>query len=174
MAPLLLYLLIDDLQNLLLSRWLDAPSLGILDTAVLCNAFRPFWITAPHSLRATALDNMDHSTTSLMWLSRRGICVSRMQMKVDTWERLKTIDLSSLKTVDLVHLAFNGCSRITDQSILMIVTRCRKLISLHLEGCSDVTDAVPLAVGHGCGQLQSINLVGCKYVTDAGIIALSK
>ena len=127
MVPLLLYLLSDDLQNLLLSRWLDARSLGILDSAVSCNAFRPYWITLLHTLRATALDNMDHSTSSLMWLLRRGICVSRMQMKVDAWQGAGC-DLSLLKTVDLLHLGFNGCSSITDQCILMIVTRCRKLI----------------------------------------------
>ena len=85
MVRLLLHELSDDLHILLLSQWLDVRSLVTLDVAVSSNTSRPYWKTLLGSLRSSSIDSMDHSASSLMWLIRRGICASRIQMKDNAW-----------------------------------------------------------------------------------------
>ena len=85
MVPLLLHLLNDDLQTLLLSHWLDVRSLAMLDVAVSSHEFRPYWTAMLHSLRAASIDNMVHNSSSLKWLSIRGIHATRVQMMADAW-----------------------------------------------------------------------------------------
>ena len=89
-APLLLLMpsflsqLSDDLQMLFLSLWLDVRSLSTLDVAISCRRLRPCWMTILQCLRSPAVDDCGHSLSSLLWLSRRGIRASRVQMKMDT------------------------------------------------------------------------------------------
>ena len=123
MALLLSDLLGDDLHTLLLLHWLDVRSLATLDIPVSSNASRPYWMSLLRSVRATSIDNMDHNISSLMWLIRRGINVTRVRMKRDAW-RLPGCDLSLLKTINLIHLGLNGCSSVTDGCLLRIVNRC--------------------------------------------------
>ena len=193
-----LHLLSDDLRALILSRWLDVRSIVTLDVAVSSKTCRPYWIAFLHSVRrCRCIDDMSHTAASLMWLSIRGICISRMEMKVDAWQ-VPGCDLSLLRTVDLLHVVLNGCSGVTDQCILTIARVCRRLNSIdircrgnatdacmsalsrgcgllqniNISNCDKVTDAGISALGHGCGQLQSINIGNCDKVTDAGISAL--
>ena len=63
----------DDLQILVLSLWLDVRSLTTLDVAVSSRRLTPNWLTVLRCLRSDAVDNWDHSLSSLMWLSTRGI-----------------------------------------------------------------------------------------------------
>jgi Leucine Rich repeat len=199
MAQLLLQLITDDLRTLLLTHWLDVRTLAILDVAVSSKTSRPYWNRFLRSLRSTAIDNMDHSASSLMWLISRGIVVSRLQMKADTWQ-VRRCDLSLLNTIDLVHLGLNGSSSVTDACILKTVNiwsrmresevnyssevtaagesawrhGCDQLQSINLQDCSLVTDAGVSLLGHGCVHLQHINLRGCCEVTDAGLTALGR
>jgi Leucine Rich repeat len=199
MAQLLLRLITDDLRTLLLTHWLDVRTLAILDVAVSSKTSRPYWMKYLRSMRSTAIDNMDHSASSLMWLISRGIVVSRLQMKADSWE-VRRCDLSLLNTIDLMHLGLNGSRSVTDDCILKTVNiwsriresevnyssevtaagesawrhGCDQLQSINLQDCSLVTDAGVSLLGHGCGQLQHINLRGCGEVTDAGVSALGQ
>ena len=196
MAQLLLYELSDDLHSVLLSDWLDERSLAKLDIAVSSAASRPYWMTLLGSLRSASIDNMHHSASSLMWVIHRGICASRVHMKVDSW-RVPGCDLSLLKTFNLLHLELMGCSSVTDECIVKAVVGCSKRViedgsicdmirvagvsalsqgcgqlqSINLRGSSQVADAGVSVLSAGCGQLLSIDLTGCRQVTDAGISA---
>ena len=102
-APFFLTFLSYDVQVFFLSLSLDAPSLVNLDEAVSKHEWRPYWITLLHSVRSAGIDEWCHSCASLTWLTRRGICARRMQMKVDGW-RVRGCDLLLLQTIDIVDL----------------------------------------------------------------------
>ena len=172
MMPSFLNLLSDDLQGFILSLWLDVRSLVTLDVAVSSNTLRPCWMMLLQNLRCPAMDDWYHSMASLMWLSRRGIRASRIQMEVDT-SRVRGCDILLPETSDLVYIGLKGCSNITDQCVMDIVKRCRKLLVIVLGNCREVTDVGITALGAGCGKLQSIDLSYCNEVTDAGVTALS-
>ena len=172
MAPSLLSLPSNDLQTVFLSLWLDVCSLTTLDVAVSSHESRPRWLTVLRCVRSGALDEWGHSLSSLMWLSRRGIRTSRLEMKIDT-SRVHVCDILRLDTTDLVVIGLESCINVTDQCLAELVNRCLKLRTISLAGCDKVTDAGISALSAGCGQLQSINLRDCKKVTDAGISALS-
>ena len=172
MAPLLLSLLSYDVQVFFVSMWLDVTSLANLDGALTSHDFRPYWMMLLHSLRSAGIDELGHSFATLMWVAKRGICARSIQMKVDGW-RVRGCDLLLLETIDLVHLGLDGCLNITDQCILNIVHRCRKLNSLDVRGCKSLTDVGISGLAAGCGRLQSINLSGCNKVADTGVSALS-
>ena len=137
MVPFLLHLLNDDLHTHFLSHWLDVSSIAILDVAVSSERCRPHWISFLHLVRSAAIDDMDHSASSVRWLSMRGISVSRLQMKVNAWQ-VRSCDLSLLKSFELLHIGLNGCRNVTDGCIAI---RCCKLRSICLRGCKKVTDA---------------------------------
>ena len=190
-------LLSGDLQTLLLSLWLDVRSIATLDVAVSSHVLRPRWMTLLKSLRSPAMDKWGHGLSSLMWLSRRGIRVSQVQIKIDAC-RVRGCDIMLLDTSDLVLLDLRGCKNITDQCLIDIVKHshkprradlgdskrvidtgvsalgagCGQLQSISLAGCCQVTDAGVSALGAGCGKLQSIYLIGCDKVTDTGVSAL--
>ena len=141
MMPLFLNLLSDDLQRLCLSLWLDVRSLVTLDVAVSTSTLRPCWMMLLLSSKSPAMDDWYHSRASLMWLSRRGIRASRLQMKVVDTSRVRGCDIMLLKTRDLLHLGLRGCSNITDQCVMDIAKRCHKLLGIELVDCGEVTDA---------------------------------
>ena len=166
-----LALLCNDLQILVISLWLDVRSLRALDVAVSSSRLRPRWLTVLRYLRSDAMDNWCHNQSSLIWLSKRGIRASRLQMSIDS-SPVSGSDILLVDTSDIVHLGLRKCHNITDQCIVDIVNCCHKLLSIDLAGCGKVTDAGLIALGAGCGQLQSIDLDRCDKVTDAGVIAL--
>ena len=146
-----LHPLSDDLRALILFHWLDVRSLVTQDVAVSSKTCRPYWLAFLQSVRKyRCVDDMSHTAASLMWLSTRGISISRMEMKVDAW-RVPACDLSLLKTADLLHVGLNGCNGVTDQCILTIAKVCRKLSNISIRCCKKVTDAGVSALGHGCG-----------------------
>ena len=87
----------DDLHALLLFHWLDVRSLVTLDIAVSSDLLRPHWMTLLRSPRAASIDKIDHSASSLIWLIQRGICTTRIQMKVNAW-RVPECDPSLLNS----------------------------------------------------------------------------
>ena len=123
-------------------------------------------------LRSEAANDWGHSLSSVMWLSRRGIRVSRLEMKIDI-SRVRGCNILLVDTNDLVLIGLQDCINITDQCVVEVINRCPKLRSINLSGCGKLTDAAVSALGAGCGRLQSIDLRGCGNVTDAGISALS-
>ena len=122
-------------------------------------------------LRSDAMDFWGHSLSSLMWLSKRGIRASRLQMTIDS-SLVRGSDILLVDTSDIDHLGLRRCHNVTDQCMLDIVNYCHKLQSIYI-GSEKVTDAGVIALVAGCGQLQSINLASCGKVTDAGVRALS-
>ena len=158
----------------LLSQSLDMHSFGNLDIAVSSNASRPYWMMLLHSLRGGIIDDWCHSISSLMWLVKRGIRATRVQLHLMYADasRVRGCDLLLLETDDIVHLGLTGCYNLTDQCIMDMVNRCHKLTGINLDGCDKVTDVGVSALSAGCGQLQSINLEGCFEVTDVGVSAL--
>lgn len=159
MERLLLHVLSDDVSALILSRWLDVRSLLTLDTAVSSKTLRPYWMTLLRSLRATEIDNMDHSASSLMWMTKRGICPSRLQMKVDAW-RARECDLSLLNIRNLLHIGLNECTHVTDTCILKFMVRSHRKRRRKNE-CSEKNDVYVSVKSYRCSILQSINLAGC-------------
>jgi hypothetical protein len=130
MVSSFLSLLSDDLQ-ILLSLWLDVRSLVTLDTAVTSRTLRPHWMTVLQRLRARAIDDWDHSFSSLIWLSRRGIRTSRLQIKVDAWWKDGS-HLSMVDTSELVYIGLRDCWDITDQCVSDLLERYPKLEGLEL------------------------------------------
>ena len=175
MVPSFFDLLSDDIQRVFL-LWLDVPSLITLDVAVSSDTLRPCWMMLLQSMKSPAMDDWHHSMASVMWLSRRGIRPSRLQMK-EVDEGVRGCDILLLDTSDLVYLGLRGCSNITDQCVIDIVKRCRQLSGIELGDCKKqyctVTDVGITALATGCGRLQTINIGGCRLVTDAGVTALS-
>jgi Leucine Rich repeat len=169
--PSFLYLLSDDLQIHFLSLWLDVRSLATLDVAVSSHGLRLCWMTLLNLLRSPAVDSWGRGPSSLMWLSRRGIRASRVQIKIDT-SRVEGRDILLIETSNVADLGLRGCCNIRDRCVMDIVSRCPKLKSIDLGGCRLVTDSGVSPLGTGCGQLQSINLARWKKVTDAGVSAL--
>jgi hypothetical protein len=139
MIPLFLSLLSRDDHILLLSAWVDVRSLGTLDVAVSCNASRPYWLMLLHSLRGGIIDDWGHSISSLMWLTRRGIHATRVQMQLQKdyadAGRVNGCDLLLLETDNIVHLGLNCCCNLTDQCIMDMANQCSKLTSIDLNGC---------------------------------------
>ena len=131
MAPSLLRLPGDDLQIVFLSLLLDVSSLTTLDVAVSSHILRPRWLTVLRRMRSEALDEWGHSLSSLMWLSRRGIRASRLQMKIDT-SRVRVCYILRLDTSDLVVIGLESCTNITDQCLAELVNRCLKLRTINL------------------------------------------
>ena len=130
-------------------------SLANLDIAVSSKASRPYWMMLLHSLRGGIIDDWCHSISSLMWLAKRGIHATRVQMQleyVDAW-RVRGCYLLLLETDDIEHLGLNGCCNLTDQCITDMVDRCHKLTSINLQGCNQVTDTGASALVTGCDQL---------------------
>jgi hypothetical protein len=131
MMPLFLSQLSDDLQIIFLSFWLDVRSLSTLDVAVSCHRLRPWWMTQLQCLRSPAVDDWGHSLSSLMWLSRRRIRASRVQMKMDT-SRVRVCDILLIETSDLVALGLRDCINTTDQCVMDVINSCPKIRSIDL------------------------------------------
>ena len=49
--------------------------------------------------------------------------------------RVRGCDLLLLQTIELDHLGLDGCLNMTDQCIVNVVHRCRKLNSLDVSRC---------------------------------------
>ena len=148
MMPSFVSVLGDDLQILFLSIWLDVRSLSTLDVAVSCHRLRPCWMTLLQCLKSPAVDDWGHSLSSLIWLSRRGIRASRVEMKMDT-SRVRVCDILLVETSDILALGLRDCCNTTDQCVMDVINRCPKLRSIDLGGCNKVTDAGVIGLGAG-------------------------
>ena len=118
--PSFLSPLSDDLHILFLSLWLDVRSLSTFDVAISCHRLRPCWMKNLQCLRSPAVDDWGHNFSSLMWLSRRGIRASRVQMKMDT-SRVRVCDILLVDTSDLVALELRYCHNTTNQCVMDVI-----------------------------------------------------
>ena len=135
MIPLFLSVLSYDVHILFLSLWVDMRSLANLDIAISSNASRPYWLMLLKSLRNSIIDDWGHSISSLMWLAKRAIhaTIVQMQLEYEDASRVRGCDLLLLETDDIIHLGLKGCCNLTDQCIMDMVNRCRKLRGSILE-----------------------------------------
>jgi hypothetical protein len=152
MMPSFLSLLSDDLHIILLSLWLDIRSLSALDVAISCHRLRPRWMTHLPCLRSPAVDDWGHSLSSLMWLSKRGIRASRVQMRMDT-SRVRVCDILLLETIDVVALGLRHCIKTTDKCVMDVINRCPKLMSVDRRRCISVGCRMWSAAAHQCLSL---------------------
>ena len=94
-----------DVQKKILSRWLDIRSISNLDVALSSHEWRPHWLVLLCTITATAFNDWGHSLSSFMWLTRRGICVKEMELKIDAWQ-IRGCDLFNLKKTDrILHIS---------------------------------------------------------------------
>ena len=161
----------NDLNILFLSHWLDVRSLVTLDTAFSNHTYREYWMTLLHAMRSLAIDHWGHSYSSLIWLTKRRICTSRLHLKADAW-LVRGCDILDLETKNILDLGLDSCYQLTDLCMSDIIDRCCKLRCIDIRSCKQMTDVGVSALGYRCHQLQSINLTCCNVVTDAGISAL--
>ncbi|XP_077372954.1 F-box and leucine-rich protein 22 [Festucalex cinctus] len=69
----------------------------------------------------------------------------------------------------LLSLKLSGCGHITDQDVIILLQRCRKLRRLHLENCVRITDRIlDGAVAHGAG-LEEVKVDFCRNITQEGL-----
>ena len=89
-------------------------------------------------LKSEVADDWGHSLSSLMWLSRRGIRVSRLEMKINI-SRVRGCNILVVDTSDLMHIGLQDCINITEQCIVDVIKRCPKLRSITLSGDDTVS-----------------------------------
>ncbi|KAK3595438.1 hypothetical protein CHS0354_003433 [Potamilus streckersoni] len=73
--------------------------------------------------------------------------------------------------IQLLHL--NHCNRMTDEGIVTLAENCHKLKRLLLDHCQMVTDDSARALAHNCPDLEYLNLMSCG-LSDEGVFQLAK
>nr|XP_061812341.1 F-box and leucine-rich protein 22-like [Nerophis lumbriciformis] len=70
---------------------------------------------------------------------------------------------------NLLSLKLSGCGHITDQDVILLLEKCRKLHHLHLENCARITDRLlDRAVAHGT-SLEEVKVDFCRNITKEGL-----
>uniref|UniRef100_K3WH15 F-box/LRR-repeat protein 15-like leucin rich repeat domain-containing protein n=1 Tax=Globisporangium ultimum (strain ATCC 200006 / CBS 805.95 / DAOM BR144) TaxID=431595 RepID=K3WH15_GLOUD len=72
----------------------------------------------------------------------------------------------------LRELGLAGCTRIPDFALLRVFHGCPTLEKLDLSFCGVATDQLLLSLGQRCRKLKQLRLRGCHQVSDAGIVGL--
>ena len=146
----------NDLNVLFLSYWLDVRSLVALDSAFSSHTYREYWMTLLHAMRSSAIDRWGHSYSSLIWLTKRRICTSRLYMKSDA-RQMRECDILDLETKNIHNLGLVNCIQLTDRCMSDIIDRCCKLRRISLRSCIQMTDVgvSALVVGCHCGTLRA-------------------
>lgn len=72
---------------------------------------------------------------------------------------------TSLKTLKLLD-----CSRVTNESVLILAEFCRNLESLIIGGCKDISDeSMSLLASACCSNLQSLRMDWCLNISDSSL-----
>lgn len=74
--------------------------------------------------------------------------------------------------MNLRYLRLDGCSRITDESVIVLARGCIYLEELSMRRCYKVGDKSVRAIGHHCHQLRKLNIASCNKVSDHGVEGL--
>ena len=183
-----------------LTSWLDFRSVGCLDTAIGHKQDRSTWLTCLRAMDTTAIDEHEHSCSSLRWVVERGIRVKRIKIRESSRNEIVPETFDGLYAPSLLSLDLHGCinvtdvvisslsvgcselqeiivsecTRIGDAGIVAVADHCPKLCVINLSNCQNITDAGIIVLAHGCPQLSSIDLSSCHDITDAGMIALAQ
>ena len=190
-----IFLALEIRQIPILSPWLDAQSLSLLDIALSSNSARKSWLLILKSITFNAIDQWHHSHSSMKWAIKRNICATQILVSADHSDEVSDLTFEALgihsnptlcgekekgdsilatweKRKYLQTIDLSSCEGITDIGISALCHGCDQLLTIHLSRCQGITDTGLLALGYGCSKLQTINLEGCQGITDMGISAL--
>ena len=62
----------------------------------------------------------------------------------------------------LINLDIQGCSKVTDCSIIMIAEQFSMLAVLNMKNCKSISEIAINAICIGCSQLSKLILDGCE------------
>ncbi|XP_052785603.1 homeobox-like protein HDP1 isoform X1 [Mya arenaria] len=78
------------------------------------------------------------------------------------------------QSLALRHVYLDGCCKVTDDALTMLLPSCPELCTLHLNQCPKITDRTMLIIARYCSKLQELQLDHCSRVTDAGLSSITK
>lgn len=71
------------------------------------------------------------------------------------------------------RLTLTGCQKLSDLSLVKMVTNNRSLLALDVTAIEGVTDATMLAVANHCYRLQGLNITSCRKISDDSLIQIA-
>ncbi|ETV85389.1 hypothetical protein, variant [Aphanomyces astaci] len=108
----------------------------------------------------------DTLPTSFFHANLSKIEINGAKISTEFIKRMATV------TVNLHHVNFSGCFRLTDDSILALLTHCPDIKELNLQNCRKLTDeTLRILVAHS-PKLNSIDVSGNTNMTIDGITTL--
>ena len=72
------------------------------------------------------------------------------------------------------RLTLTGCSKLTDYSLVHMVTNNRSLLALDVTAIDGVTDKTMDAVAANCYRLQGLNITHCRKISDDSLINIAR
>ncbi|XP_019731521.1 F-box and leucine-rich protein 22 [Hippocampus comes] len=70
---------------------------------------------------------------------------------------------------NLLSLKLSGCGHLSDQDVIILLQRCRKLRRLHLENCVRITDRILDGVAAYGVSLGEVKVDFCRNITQEGL-----
>jgi Leucine Rich repeat len=147
----------DELLQYYLSNWLDACTLGVLDSAITNRAARRRWLSVLSTIQTNVFDNWCFNDASIRWLVLRDISVPKIQIDGKNKLQMRDNAIRGMSTRSLKSLDLSNCLRITDKGLSSLVHGCRGLLNIDLRGCN-ITDSGVSSIAHECSKLESIRL----------------
>jgi hypothetical protein len=74
---------------------------------------------------------------------------------------------------NVVNLDTSSCTKISNASVVSIVTRMHGLQSVNFSGCHKLTNVMVAQLALSCGSVKSLNLSGLNKITDQAIFAIA-
>ena len=194
-----LFELDDDGFNNLLS-WLDFGCLCKLDTAIGNADERYLWLHILHRMDSKAVDEFEHSHSSIRWLIRRGAKATRIRIRGTELDRITDQTFAGVSSIFTTNADIGDRNdNLNDQSAgtlknhstmgdrlrsrdVAIETNtvvsvrpwgCPGLTSIGLSHCPSISDIGVIALAEGCSQLQSIDLSHCRSISDIGVSSIA-
>lgn len=72
------------------------------------------------------------------------------------------------------RLTLTNCTKLTDVSLLPLISGNRSLLALDITGLDQVTNQTMMVVADNCLRLQGLNVTGCRKLEDSAIMAIAK
>lgn len=104
------------------------------------------------------------------WVTDKGIKALANKCLDLEWLDASGIDFNSEVGFRFRHIL--PPSEISDDSVSLIVERCRNLRLLNLSNCARLTDSTILAIAEHCLNLKSLTISGCRRITTTSIMRL--
>ena len=148
--------------------WFDLVCICKLDIAIGNSDERLLWLRALHQMGSKAVDEYEHSHSSIRWLIRRGARATSIRFRGDNLEHDRITDQTFAGVGILsTQSADTNCS--DDNAV---AEGCPHLTSINLSNCDRISDIGVSAIAEGCRHLTSINLSYCLRISDTGMLLL--